>query len=412
MVTLLLDDEPFQLKLLEAQLRVLGLEHIIRHERARDALPLFQGDHHAVDLIFCDLQMPDMDGVEFVRHLARNHYRGDLILVSGENERTLESVEHLAQAHGLQIRGILKKPVSIERLRELIDDRPSELESAHPSPRSPIASVFPVLQSPYATEELENAFTGDQFVNYYQPKVELSTGRVIGAETLVRWEHPQDGQIAPDLFIPNLEYYGLIDDLTRTVLSRALEQTKVWRNLGWNLQVSINISAESLGAIRFADFVIGELQKVDIPGSSLLLEIPESCLNQDQRGLLDILSRLRLRQIGFSIHDFGIGDAAGAELQAIPIDELKIDRSLVHGARNDAGIRAQVITNLGIARRLGATSAAKGVETRGDWDFLAANGCHVAQGFFIARPMPAADFPGWAAEWESGQGRQLVQTAR
>lgn len=408
MITLLLDDEPFQLKLLEAQLRTLGFEHIIRHERARDAVPLFQGDHHAVDLIFCDLQMPDMDGVEFVRHLARNHYTGDLILFSGENERILDSVERLAQAHGLRVLGTLQKPVSMEQLKALVERDPSGAKGEPPARCGPVSSTPPVLESAYATEDLEAAIAGKQFVNYYQPKVELATGRVIGAETLVRWEHPQDGLIMPDRFIPNLEHYGLIDDLTRIVLSEALAQTRIWRKLGWNLQIAINMSTESLSAIRFADFVIGELQKVDIPGSSLLLEVPESILLQDQRGLLDILTRLRLRQIGLSIHDFGTGQASLAELQTLPFGELKIDRSLVRGARVDPALRSRVDAKLGVARQLGIAAAAEGVETRDEWDWLVASGCDLAQGYFIARPMPAADFPGWAAEWEAGQGRELA----
>jgi len=409
MITLLLDDEPLQLKVLEAQLRTLGLDHIIRHERARDALSLFQGNHHAVDLIFCDLQMPDMDGVEFVRHLARNRYAGDLILFSGEDERTLESVEHLAQAHGLRLRGILQKPISIERLKALFEHHPIGSGAAYPTMRRRMESPLPVLRSPYATEELEAAIAGKQFVNYYQPRVELATGRVIGVETLARWEHPVDGLVAPNLFIPNLEFYGLIDDLTRIVLSSALAQTKTWRALGWNLQISINMSEESLSAIRFADFVIEELGKVDIPGSALLLEVPESCLQQDQRGLLDILARLRLRQIAFSIHDFGISDTSMEDLEAVPVDELKIDRSVVRSARNDASARARVLSSLGIAKQLGVTTAAEGVETRDDWDFLAASGCDVAQGYFIARPMPAAALPAWAADWEAGLGRELAQ---
>jgi EAL domain-containing protein (putative c-di-GMP-specific phosphodiesterase class I) len=344
MTTLLIDDDPYALKLLARQLAQLGCAPVTLCERAHDALALLETRFKTIGLVFCDLQMPDIDGVEFVRHLGRIGYRGSLVLVSGENGRILQTVQKLAQAHHIHILGALAKPVSSEQL--------------------------------------------------------LASGALIGVETLVRWQHPQAGLVLPDRFIATAEAHGLIDALTRVVLTAALRQARVWRDAGLDLQVAVNVSMDNLAALDFPDVVAQIANDAGVPLSSLVLEVTESRLMKDVRAPLDILTRLRLKRIGLSIDDFGTGHSSLAQLRDIPFDELKLDRSFVHGAANDPALRAIVAATLAMARQLGMKAVAEGLEDRADWDCLRGLGCDVAQGYLIARPMPGGDLPGWRVEWE------------
>lgn len=389
MKILLVDDDPFALKLLARQLEQLGCAAVTLSERAHDALALLETQSEAIGLVFCDLQMPGMDGVEFVRHLARVGYRGGLVLVSGEDARILKTVRKLAQAHHIDVLAALAKPISSEQLRQVL------ARNATRGATAPHAARLP-----HAPDDLKRAIADGELVNHYQPKVALVNGELIGVEALVRWQHPRDELVFPDQFIATAEGHGLIDDLTRAVLTSALRQARQWRDAGLELQVAVNVSMDNLAALNFPDVVAQLADEVGVALSSLVLEVTESRLMGDVRAPLDILTRLRLKRIGLSIDDFGTGHSSLAQLRDIPFDELKLDGSFVNGAAKDPSLRAIVEATLAMARQLGMKSVAEGVEHRDDWDFLRALGCDVAQGYFIARPMPAIDLPSWQTDWE------------
>lgn len=389
---LLVDDEPFMLKLLANQLARLGCDDVVAFEHAEDALVELKRDAAAVSLVLCDLQMPNMDGVELLRHLARLGYEGGLVLVSGEDRRILRTVQNLATAHGLNVVGCLHKPVSLEQLQQVLAGTIS---------RS--ATAVRASRKSYDAEELRRAIAGGELVNHYQPKVEIATGSVAGVETLVRWRHPQDGMVYPDQFISTAEQHGLIHDLTRAVLTDALRQARVWHDMGLDLHVAVNVSMDNLGALDFPDFVARAVAKVGIPLTSLVLEVTESRLMQDLLAPLDILTRLRLKHIGLSIDDFGTGHSSLAQLRDIPFDELKVDKGFIHGAGRDASMRAIVEASLAMARQLDMRTVAEGVEDEADWNFVRSAGCDIAQGYYIAKPMPAEALAGWITAWNSGR---------
>lgn len=389
MKILLIDDDPFMLKLLAHQLQNLGFTEVIRCELARDALAVLADDEKSVGLVFCDLQMPQMDGVEFVRQLMHIGYAGGLVLVSSEDERILQTAQRLAQAHGLNVLGVLHKPVAPETLRQVLDQ--------HSLPRT-VASRS--TSRSYTADELRQAITAGELINYYQPKVALSSGMVAGVETLVRWRHPRDGLVLPDQFIATAEEHGLIDELTRMVLVEALQQSRAWQNAGLCLHVAVNVSMDNLGTLEFPDFVARMAARAGMPLTSLALEVTESRLMKNPQAALDVLTRLRLKHIGLSIDDFGTGHSSLLQLRDIPFDELKVDQGFAHGAWRNASLRAIVEASLCMARQLGLKSVAEGVEDRDDWDFLRATGCDLAQGYFIAKPMPATELPNWITAWE------------
>ncbi|PMO03197.1 histidine kinase [Vibrio splendidus] len=391
MAIMLIDDEPFLMKLLAHQLKGFVNEKVVVHqyEHAVDALQKLEMHPEEVELLFCDLQMPKMDGVEFVRHLGRIGYQGGVILMSGEEQAILESAKKLATTYQLNIFGCLHKPFSPTQLKEIIDHQAAHLET----------ECFDDLKE-YSEAELRRAIQQGELINYYQPQVRLRDGEIVGVEALVRWQHPKDGLVLPDKFIPLVEEYGLIDDLTMVVLANALEQSKRWQSVGAKLCMSINISMESLTSLEFPDKIQNIAHEARVPLSNLVLEVTESRLMNDRQLALDILTRLRLKGVALSIDDFGTGYSSLAQLRDIPFSELKIDRSFVHGAHKNKSLRVIFEASFKMARQLGMHTVAEGVEDLEDWVYLRKIGCDVAQGYFIAKPMSENHLSRWLDEWE------------
>jgi len=397
---LLVDDDPLALKLLSRQLGNLGFSEVVARERAHDAIALLEAAPDAVDLIFCDLQMPGMDGVEFVRHLVRVGYSNGVVLVSGEDRRILDTAAKLAKAQALNVLGTIRKPVSPAGLGPLLR---LETSAVHAPSRA--------ARTTYGPDELRRAIVAGELVNHYQPKVEVASGRVAGVETLVRWSHPSNGLVFPDQFIRTAEENDLIDDLTRLVLINAMHQARRWRDAGLDLHVAVNVSMDNLADLEFPDFVRSSANEAGVALESMVLEVTESRLMNDPLSSLDILTRLRLKRIGLSIDDFGTGHSSLAQLRDVPFDELKVDRGFVHGAWQDASLRAIFEASLGMAHQLNMKTVAEGVEDQDDWDFLRRAGCDLAQGYFIAKPMPAENIEGWMIEWEARRPELVASTS-
>jgi EAL domain-containing protein (putative c-di-GMP-specific phosphodiesterase class I)/FixJ family two-component response regulator len=385
---LVLDDESFMLKLLGRILLNLGFTSVIFCDSGRSALEQITDANVRPNLILLDLNMPEMDGIEFVRHLVDRHYSGSLILISGEDERMLQTAEKLVRAHKIPILGYLHKPVKPDALSAM-------LEKWTPPP----TKATGVAKKIYGSDELRAALDNGELINYYQPKVAVGTGELIGVETLARWQHPVDGLIFPDQFINVAEASGLIDKLTQVVFTGAMMQAKAWEEAHLPLRIAVNVSMDNLASLDFLNFVAEITTKLGVAPHNVVLEVTETRLMQDTRAPLEILTRLRLKRFRLSIDDFGTGHSSLAQLRDIPFDELKIDQGFVHGAWKDETLRAMYDASLSLARQLDMEVVAEGVEDRNDWDLLRLTGCDLAQGTFMSRPMLAADLPGWIEKW-------------
>jgi EAL domain-containing protein (putative c-di-GMP-specific phosphodiesterase class I) len=386
---LILDDDTFMLKLLTRMLAKLGYSAVTTCDNGSDALRKIDQIDTRPELILLDLNMPDMDGIEFVRYLVDRDYRGKLILVSGEDERMLRTAEKLVQAHKIPMLGYLHKPVDPDKLSEILQKWTESIA----------ASPLPISKA-YSAADIQSAITHQELVNYYQPKVSVVSGEVIGVETLVRWHHPQDGVIAPNRFIQVAEANNLIDDLTRSVLTQAIIQAGKWHQEGQTLRVSINVTMDNLASLDFQDMVVNLVNENNLPPQKIVIEITESqVMGPDARVPLEILTRLRLKRFHLSIDDFGTGHSSLAQLRDIPFNELKIDQGFVHRAWQDDTLRAIYDASLAMGKQLGMDIVAEGVEDRNDWDLLRQTGCDMAQGNFISEPLLPADLPIWQQTW-------------
>ena len=391
MKILLIDDDPFANKLLLTQLKNLNYLQVSVCQSAIEALTLLQTGNEHFKLIFCDLQMPEMDGVELLRNLAKNSFNGKLVLITGEDPSILQTAGILAKAHGLDVSGTLHKPATPAELQQVLErarQQPADISSSSPKQ--------------YKASAIHQGIINGQMENYYQPKIDLTTGKMAGVEALVRWHHPQDGLVFPDSFITTAEEHGLIDELTQVVLTQAFTDCQQWlHDMGEVIKVSVNVSMINLSHVGFTEQIENQAHLAGVSLSLVILEVTESQLMNDPLTALDILTRMRLKRIGLSIDDFGTGHSSLVQLHDLPFNELKIDKSFVTGAWNDDSIKAFLESSIELAKKLGITTVAEGVECAEDWHFLQKTGCNLAQGYFMSRPMQAMALSDWYMSWKN-----------
>jgi diguanylate cyclase (GGDEF)-like protein len=244
-------------------------------------------------------------------------------------------------------------------------------------------------------QELRLALVSDQLRVHYQPKVSLLTGAVTGVEALVRWQRPDRGLLLPEEFLDLVEESGLMHQLTRVVLTKALDQAAVWRAAGHAFTIAVNMSASSLVNVQLPEQIVQLAHDRGLPASALMLEITEDFLMSDRERARAVLTRLRAAGIQIAVDDFGTGYSSLSYLRDLPIDELKLDRSFVIPMSDDARAASLVASTINLAHSLGLRMVAEGVETGAAYDELAKFGCDHAQGFFMSRPVPAADLDLW-----------------
>ncbi len=245
------------------------------------------------------------------------------------------------------------------------------------------------------THDLTNAIESSQLVLFYQPKLSLSEKRVTRCEALVRWQHPTRGMIPPDEFIGIAESTGQINALTDWVVNEAISQLIAWRNQGVMVAVAINISAENLKQPDFHIRVAQAISDAGLPNTAMSLEMTESALMDDPEGAIAMLEQLASQGISLSIDDYGTGYSSLSQLKNMPVDELKIDRAFVSEVTENSADQTICTSTIELAHRLNLTVVAEGIETKEALDWLCDAKCEYAQGYYISRPLPAAEFVDW-----------------
>jgi len=380
---LVVDDEPVIIEFIcdvaeEVGFETVALQHANKFEEFFAT---------GFDAIVLDLVMPERDGIELLRFMAEQGTLVKIILISGYDTGVLNSAQKLAVEHGLNVIATLTKPIIHEQLETL-------LQSLSVSDTHLFGSHIELPELP-DTGEFQQALERGELELWFQPQLDISTGSLLGVEALVRWNHPERGLLMPNVIIPLAEHSNLMDELTDVVIDQSFERLSVWGKNGLYLKMSINVTAGCLKELNFPEQVHNKIEQYQLRPEQITIEVTESGVMQDLTKSLDVLTRLRMKGAELSIDDFGTGYSSMVQLYRVPFSEIKIDQSFVIQATNDAEALAIVEMTIMLGHKLGMAVVAEGVEDQQTWDLLAGLGCDVAQGYFMAKPMPEEQFFEW-----------------
>ena len=382
---MVVEDHGFQRWVTGNILEKLGAAQVVTAGDGRAALAMLADVKPPIDVVVSDLDMPGMDGMEFIRKLGESWKHVSLIIVSSLDRGVMEGVETMARAYGVNVLGWLEKPPNPKKLASLLE------RYVAPAPDGPQAPAFD-----FTAEQIAEGVRRGQFEAFFQPKVEVATRMVRGAEANARWRHPEMGLVAPAAFIRALEKGGFIDELTAAIVRVAARNCLLWRNAGLGIPVSVNLSLASLEETTLADRMVNLVLSQGLDVRHVMFEVTESAAATDVGRVLENLTRLRMKGFGLSIDDYGTGYSSMERLSRGPFTELKIDQGFVRDACTQPSRRAMLESSLEVARKLGIPAVAEGVENQAQWELLRSLDCPMAQGYFIARPMEAGDFLRWA----------------
>ncbi|MBL0210367.1 MAG: EAL domain-containing response regulator [Holophagaceae bacterium] len=372
-------------------LKDMGAGSVLEAANGREALDILASRGKPVDIILCDLDMPEMDGVEFISHVAGEQWAQAVVVVSAMEVSILNTVETMAKAYGLRVLGVISKPLNLQELTDC-------MARFHPEGNIRKASV---ASAEIDVEDLKRGLKEREFLTYFQPKVSFATGEMKGVEALVRWFRPGHGVLPPSRFLRQMEREGLVAQLTEAVLTQTCGYLKAWAKRGHVLTASVNVSMLCLADVSIADRLHDLVKESGCDPSQIILEVTETEVMTDVAKVLNVLARLRLKGFGLSIDDFGTGYSSLQQLSTVPFTELKVDQSFVKNSPTQSRHRTIIEASLDLARKLKLKTVAEGVETRAEWDLLKSLGCQTAQGHFVGRPMPGHQMPDWIQMWRA-----------
>jgi len=383
----LVDDDQSYLELMQAMTDAAGFNSVPFSSGAAFLLAPITNN----DLVVLDLNMPGKDGIEVMRDLADKCLSPTFILISGFDERVLHSAKQLAESKQLRVAKILSKPIGTEAFIDVLTEVHKQCDVPPTLKQTPDIQVIKPDDA-ISVDELKQAIKKQQLRVYFQPQVRFDDGKLSGAEALVRWQHPVRGLVFPDQFIPLAEHHQMMGALTETVILESIKAYKQFQLTGIDVNLSINLSAQNINDLALPEKLGTLLNMHAIAPEAFTLEITESEILTDTSAALDIFNRLRMKGFSLSIDDFGTGDSSLKKLYQSPFSELKIDQHFVRRMEKDDEAVAIARICILLAKEFKMHTVAEGVETQAIWDKLKALGCDIAQGYFIAKPLPVEAF--------------------
>lgn len=330
------------------------------------------------DFVFVDMQMPGMDGIQVLEVLSRHTVKSRIVPMSGSHVAVLETAERIAKRNGLSVAGFLTKPFRLAELSRILDEAPGEL---------PGLRGHRALPSEINIEDVVFGLERGQFDTYLQPIVNLATRKPIGYEALARWQSEKFNLVSPDRFIGLAAQHGVLPRLTQQLANRALTYSAALKARGLPWKVSLNLGMEDFVDNALPEKLAALVSRHGLPAHSLTVELTESSATQNETRLLEILARIRLKDIDLAIDDFGTSYSSLERLAWIPFTALKIDMRFISEITTSNTARIIVESAIKLAKRLKLNTVAEGIETEDQLKVLKDMGCDRGQGWLFARPM-------------------------
>ena len=376
---LIVEDHPFQQLYLRNLFSELGDFELKFAQEGSVALDFLK--RRDFDLVLTDLLMPGMDGVQFIQGLAASGSRPALAIMSVASRRMLTSASLAARNLGVSVIGLISKPVKSGALRKLTEQL-RKMHQATQLPPGPEIDHLAILAG------LDNG----ELQAWFQPKKSLVNGRIVAAEALVRWIHPEHGVLLPGTFLPAFKAFGQEESLLWCILEQAMKAQKLWDVQGYAIPVSINLPTHLLNSPDLPDRILQFVLKHHGVPAMICFELMECSKPDDISNFYAGACRLRMKGFGLSQDDFGQGYSSYMNLVSTPFTELKIDRALVHGCGENEELTLALTSIVALGRQLGLTVVAEGVETAQELALLRRINCTQVQGFLISHAVSSSEF--------------------
>ena len=384
---LIIDDDERVLKYMSRMVQQSGFEAVV----SSTIKPNLLAGLGPSDFVFVDMQMPGMDGIQVLEFLSRHAVKSRIVPMSGSHVAVLETAERIAKRNGLSVAGFLTKPFRLAELSRILDEAPGELQGQ--KGHRPLPSEINIEDVVFGLER-------GQFDTYLQPIVNLASRKPIGYEALARWQSEKFSLVSPDRFIGLAAQNGLLPRLTQQLANRALTYSAALKARGLPWKVSLNLGMEDFVDNALPEKLAALVAQHGLPAHSLTVELTESSATQNETRLLEILARIRLKDIDLAIDDFGTSYSSLERLAWIPFSSLKIDMRFISEIITSNTARIIVESAIKLAKRLKLNTVAEGIETEEQLKVLKDLGCDRGQGWLFARPMEFQS----AMEWIETNG--------
>ena len=378
---LIVDDDPTQVAILHAYFTSLKIANVKGTNNASDGLAYVNSKNSQIDLIVIDLQMPEMDGLEFLRHLSNLKYSSKLAIISGVKSDLLEHAARLAKMHNLNLIGQIPKPVTKSALDNLF------LKNNYENGVVNSSEKYFITQNDFS-----NAMKNNEIAPYYQPKIDVQTGKIIGAEALVRWNKAGVGFISPEVLIKFAESNGRIEELTFYLFNKTIKSAIEFLEFDPAQVFATNLSPVMAKNLALPDQLLSRIKAHGLASKNFSFEVTENNVLHLDAITLEVLSRLRILDFDVAIDDFGTGSSNIQTLRDFPYSELKIDRAFVSNVTSDIFSEETVRAAVALAHEQDMKIVAEGIEDIKTFNFIKSQGIEYAQGYLFSKALCHDDY--------------------
>ncbi len=354
---------------------------------AKDFMDLF---NQKVSLVFLDLNIPHLNGIDLLKFISKKNSKCDIVLMSGAEDRVIESAENFAKSINLNVAGRFQKTIRLTELENLLKNI-----IANNFPKTSERSL-PVTSSFFDKDELAHALKNNEFLPYYQPQIDLETSKLYGVEVQTRWLNSQQRTLLADQFALQMESFGLIDELMWFIFKKSIKEIEdLQKQTQFPLKFSLNLPSRILKDLDFPQKFMALFEQSTLTPNQVTFEITESGIMKDLSNALEIFTRLGLNHINLSLDNFGAGSTTMQQLKLIPANQIKIDKYFIKNMLIEKSVHVTVKKIIELGHELEMKVVAKGVDSQEQLQFLQEHHCDAAQGAYFSKAMPIQDLHQW-----------------